>query len=460
MVFGISSSVPRGRGKRLGKTPEHLGIYELGSVEGLGQSLVNSAGKGSRNNGGNVQTKQRGVKKKESESEDNISLTDRSNQFNLSASEEVDNCMNELEESIENNKDEIKYINENASVVLKLLISVLPMTSVHQIKDQIKDIASSDHQWAHDFIYQRLGGKTNAEQGKNDIVNNSTNATSTATAPQTVTGTNYAAVAATVPNVSNQEDLNNLILKNLDDMNRKKNIVITGMDEDYDDVLLVRNMLGVMGCGFLYHDINRRPTRLGMRKNNRNRPLKVEMNNEEAVEKIMECKKYLRNPNENFYSIYINRDLRKEEREKEIEQRKARNRRIFGDSAAGAGLSIGITGGSGGTPVQRTTPSSGLVETVTPENESGIDQTSITEESIGEIEVEDGSVIPAGGISTEITDGQVGDRSDTIGGTGDSSDRGGGIPHGPNLGSTSISNQVSTDNSLGNGDGIAGTLQT
>ena len=162
MSFGNSSSVPRGRGKRWCKTPEHLGIYELGNVGGLGQSLTISAGKGSRNNGGNVQTNQRGVKRKENESEDNISHTDRSEQFNLSASEEVENCVNELEEGIENNKDEINYINENVIVVLKLLISVLPSTTVHQIKDQIKDIASPDHQWAHDFIYQRLGGKTNA----------------------------------------------------------------------------------------------------------------------------------------------------------------------------------------------------------------------------------------------------------------------------------------------------------
>ena len=184
-------------------------------------SVINSTAKGSRSNGGNVQTKQRGVKRNESESEDNISQSDRSEQLNLSANEEVENCFNELEEGIENNKDEIKYINENVNIVLKLLMSVLPLTSVHQIKDQIKDVESSDHQWAQNLIYQRLGGKENAEQGGNDIVNN-TMGNSTATAPQTDTGINYATVAATVPNVSNQKDLNNLILKNLDDMNRKK----------------------------------------------------------------------------------------------------------------------------------------------------------------------------------------------------------------------------------------------
>ena len=185
-------------------------------------SEMNSAAKGSRSNGGNVQSKQRGVKKNEREPDDNISQSDRSEQLNLSVNEVVDNCVYELEESIENNKDEIKYMNENVSVVLKLLMSVLPLTSVHQIKDQIKDVESSDHQWVQNFIYQRLGGKTNAEQDKNDIVNNTMD-NSTATAPQTETGMNYATVAATkVPNVANQKDLNDLILKNLDDMNRKK----------------------------------------------------------------------------------------------------------------------------------------------------------------------------------------------------------------------------------------------
>ena len=112
------------------------------------------------------------------------------------------------------------------------------------------------------------------------------------------------------------------------------------------------------------------------------------------------------------------------------------------------------------TPVQQTTPSSRQAVPVTPENESRVDPTSITEETIGEIEVEDGSVIPAVGDITEIIDDHARDRSDTIEGTGDSSDRDGGNPHDPNLGSTSVNNQESTDNSLGNGDGIAETPQT
>merc|ERR1711874_400698 len=150
---------------------------------------------------------------------------------------------------------------------------------------------------AQDLVYQRLGpaGSTNSEQGKNEIVNNvkaSDTASATASSSQAVKVTNYAA-AATIPDATNQNVLNTIIRQNIDDMNRKKNIVITGMEEDYDYDVLVGNMLQVMGCGFLYHDINKRPTRLVMKKNNRTRALKVEMNNEEAVEVIMKCKKEL-----------------------------------------------------------------------------------------------------------------------------------------------------------------------
>ena len=280
---------------------------------------------------------------------------------------------------------------------------------------------------------------------------------------------NYAAAAASMPDAPNQNALNNIIRQNIDDMNRKKNIVITGMDEDYDDDVLIGNMLHVMGCGFLYHDINKRPTRLGMKRINRNRALKVEMNNEEAVEVIMKCKKELRNRNENFYKIYVNRDLRKEEREKEIEQRKARNSRIFRDSAAGSESSIGITAGVGGTPEQQITPNRGQggslaqqespssgqrAVSVSPINESETDLVP-AEEGIGrEIEVEEGVVITTEEDKTEISGDHAGEASDEI---GDSSDRDGGNPHDPNRGNVTQNDQERSENGLGNGGGTTGT---
>ena len=46
----------------------------------------------------------------------------------------------------------------------------------------------------------------------------------------------------------------------------------------------------------------------------------------------------MKNRNGDFYQVYVNRDMKREEREKEINERMERNRRMFGDSAAGAGL--------------------------------------------------------------------------------------------------------------------------
>ena len=461
-------------GKRISYEPERYGIYQMESVVSKGRSRKKGVNNG---DGGRFQSQN-----KPSGAEGNDSDSDDNSQYNPSESETMENVINEFEEIVENNSGMIKYVKENVFVVLKVLWEVLPLDVIQRFAEKTKDIKSDDHQWAQDLTYQHFGprGNTEAEQGKNVIVNNvKDTGTASVTAAQTNTNINYAAATAAtlVPNATNQTDLNNLIKQNLEEISRKKNIVIAGMDEDYDDDLLVRNMLGVMGCGFLYHDINKRPTRLGMKRGNRARALKVEMNSEEAVEEIMKCKKNLRNPNENFYSIYVNRDLRKEEREKEIEQRMARKRRIFRDSAAGAGENLEITAGSGvapaqqatsssgqgGSPAHQTTPNNGQsAETETPIIEAGTDLTPITDEIRGEIEVENGEIIPILEDSTEITSGQVSVGSDAIVGIGDSSDRDGGNPQEPNLGSsTSIprDDQESTDNGSGNGGGKTVTPQ-
>ena len=454
--------------------PKRYDEYEMEVAGSLSRPIQKSGGKRSHNNNGGINQNMPRASEGNRNISDEHSRPDQDEQFNNSVNESIENCRDECEEGIENNTRIIQYVSDNVSVVLKTLMNVLPLTTVNEFASKVQNANSDDYQWAQDLVYQRLGpaGSTNSEQGKNEIVNNvkaSDTASASASSSQEVKLTNYASVAATIPDATNQNVLNTIIRQNIDDMNRKKNIVITGMDEDYDDDVLVGNMLQVMGCGFLYHDINKRPTRLGMKRNNRTRALKVEMNNEEAVEVIMKCKKELRNRNENFYKIYVNRDLRKEEREKEIEQRKARNSRIWGDSAAGAGSNIGITAGVGGTPTQQITPNRGQegssalqatpssgqsAGTGTPKNETGTDLAPTTVGIIREIEVEEGVVITAEGDNTEITNDHVREGSDTIAG---SADEDGGNPPDPDQGSVPQIDQVSTDNGLGNGDGTPGT---
>ena len=123
------------------------------------------------------------------------------------------------------------------------------------------------------------------------------------------------------------------------EVERKKNVIITGMDEtDESTERQVNRMFHAMGCGFRYHDIRTTPVRLGPNNGKKNRAIRVEMRNEELVQQIMDQKKHLKNKNGDFYHVYVNRDMKREEREKEIKERKERNRRMFGDSAAGAGL--------------------------------------------------------------------------------------------------------------------------
>ena len=461
-------NVTRALGKRASVKPKRYVDSEMEGLVGQGRSR-----RGGYNNGAPGGAIQKQSKPGRRESEGSESDSD-----DVYAQYDREDYINEIEKGIEENSNMIQYLNENVYTVLKLLWQVLPLSTVQLVAERTKEVNSDDHQWIQDLSYQRLasGGNTSADKGKNDFVNINQD-TSTATAAGAVAApqaeSTYATTAAaSLPNAPNPNDLSKLIRDNLEDIHRKKNIIIAGMDEEYDDDLLIRNMFRVMGCGFLYHDINKRPTRLGMKNNNRPRALKVEMNNEEAVEVIMKCKKELRNRNENFYRIYINRDLRKEEREKEIAQRKARNSRIFGDAAAGAGLNTETPASLGGTQAQQTTPSSGQggpsTHQTTPSNgQSEVADTPINEtgtdlptaDGDGEIEIEQGVVSRIMGDEADIDSDRVGDGAAAAGVIVDSTDGGGGSPQNPNQGSIANNDQVSTENGLGNGDGKQGTTQ-
>ena len=110
------------------------------------------------------------------------------------------------------------------------------------------------------------------------------------------------------------------------------------------DDFLISEMFRAMGCGFRYRDIRAKPTRLGTRNTNKKRAIKVEMSSEEVVEDIIANKNKLKNRNENFYAVYVNRDLCREERQKEIDERRAKNSRVYRDSAGGAGIHTGGVG--------------------------------------------------------------------------------------------------------------------
>ena len=126
--------------------------------------------------------------------------------------------------------------------------------------------------------------------------------------------------------------------------------------EGYDDWEMIHNILWNMGLAHLGRCIIGNPVRLGKKRyDGRNRPLKVEFSNESTVEMLLEAKYDLLNL-DNYYRVYLNRDMTREEREAEIAERKKRNSRNFPDSASGAGDRRG-GGGNGVKPKTRVNPS-------------------------------------------------------------------------------------------------------
>ena len=207
-------------------------------------------------------------------------------------------------------------------------MGVLPLTAVQNIANEIRDVKDLKYIWTQDIVGHTLEDrKVTPEQGKNNSVNNDVDASTANASAAALASKQAAAVAAAtatrsyasaVTNIPNDLDsfIKQKINENIEEINRKKNIVITGMDEDYNDDYLIKEMFRVMGCGFRYHDICAKPTRLGPKNINKKRAIKVEMRSEESVEEIMSCKNKLKNKNGNFYAVYVNRDLRREEKRK------------------------------------------------------------------------------------------------------------------------------------------------
>ena len=112
----------------------------------------------------------------------------------------------------------------------------------------------------------------------------------------------------------------NIILETLEDKKRKKNLIVIGMEERYDDLECVKEMLHQLGCDQVIRDIVGYPTRLGTAKWGRRRPIKVELRTERAVDYVIENKKWLKQTRD-FFRVYINRDLNRQDRIKERDER-------------------------------------------------------------------------------------------------------------------------------------------
>ena len=314
-----------------------------------------------------------------------------------------DDRSEEEENEIINNKDRIDFLQTNMVIVIRFLMQELPRFSLENIANEVRNEESADHMFIQDFVKYELK-RRQKDQGKISNINsvkgahtagaatmgmapgNSADNNTSPPAPPTP-GLTYANAAAREPTAM-REIFQQTVEEVLEERSRKQNIIITGLDEGYNLKEQVARMFNVMGCGFSYHDIHGTPSRLGKVDFRRNRAVRVDLGSEEAVEHVMKFKNNLKDRNRgNFFSVYVNKDMRREDREKEIAARKERNRRMFRDSAAGAGMSTGagVTTGEVGQQGSGTGANQG-------HRRSSVQGTG----AVREIEVENGMIIPSG----------------------------------------------------------------
>ena len=244
--------------------------------------------------------------------------------------------------------DKLKSVNEtsewyadNAYAMLEALVQVLPQEAINGLNKYAKDNEESErHTWLQNCMaavarrkYIEVVSQPVSAVSENSVTR--TNANENEARNQRAT----TALPASARQILESEAAT-IVMEKLEDKMRKRNIIIIGMEEGLDDMELTRGMFMQMGCEQVIQDIDSNPTRLGTGRIGRNRPLKIEFRAERAVNFVIANKKELMWSN-NYYNVYINRDLCKQERERERNSRRgvARNNnyRNMENSAGGEG---------------------------------------------------------------------------------------------------------------------------
>ena len=307
------------------------------------------------------------VKRQREESSDRMSRRDSDSHRDSDSEEEIDHDeLNELDDKVERNRAEQDYVAANSMVLFQMLFSFLSDSHVENIAKLTNSIKSNDYDWAKDIVDSVVRDRERdiAEQNKHKETSgniSSAGGVGGGASVEGAAGPLFSQVVAgnagaSSDNNSNAKNLteadqkqiiNTQIKVSLEDLSRKKNIIIAGMSEDfYDDWDLVTRLFCELNLGHLIHKIENGPTRLGVKKQDKIRPIRVCLNNERAVDQIMNSKYDLKFSN-NFYLVYINRDLSKEERENEMNIRKNKNGNKLSNAAQGAGVNAGGGGAVG-----------------------------------------------------------------------------------------------------------------
>ncbi|CAL4234847.1 unnamed protein product, partial [Meganyctiphanes norvegica] len=228
--------------------------------------------------------------------------------------DEIKNDMDLLEEGVHENADRITYAEENHAtcfgVIFRTLFKKLTSDEMADIVKEAGSTSKDSHALLQDYVSQEMTRRRTENMENETNQNETERSIVTRTAPAG-DGNLEDFIEQTVARKTTER-----VRETFEDIEKKKNIIISGLDENMDDEELIKEVFRIIGCRNLVNEIAKRPTRLGIARTGRNRPLKVELRNEWTVDEILRNKKELMF-NNYFYRVYINRDLSKEDRENE-----------------------------------------------------------------------------------------------------------------------------------------------
>ena len=147
MVREDPNTVLEGRGRRQRRITKDLVDNYILNSKPVGSSVCI---RGNRGKNGDRASFKPNIKGKSNASER------RHNSEKDDSDDESDDgeCPDEMNEKIENNTDRINYVQDNFEVVLRLILSVLPIASINRIISEIKSVEANDHVMILDFINQ------------------------------------------------------------------------------------------------------------------------------------------------------------------------------------------------------------------------------------------------------------------------------------------------------------------
>ena len=249
-----------------------------------------------------------------------------------------------LEEKVYAEKKQNEWYADNMYTVIETIFQVLPSEAINKLKHiAIENKDSQRHTWLNDCI-ANIRPERFTEAREAATINSGTR--TNASENEEVTDVQREEVATSnitrenVRHIVHQET--NVILETIEDKKRKKNLIVIGMEEGYDDQELVIDMFRQLECNQAIQDIVSYPTRLGTAKWGRRRPMKVELRTERAVEYIINNKKWLKQTRD-YFRVYINRDLNRQDRIKE------RDDRLKNKRNGNSGAEDSLPGGRGAT---------------------------------------------------------------------------------------------------------------